>query len=950
MRNYENPLVTSENRMNPRSYYIPEGVSELQMLNGEWSFKYYKRDIDVKDEIADWDKIMVPSCWQLQGYDDLNYTNINYPYPVDPPYVPDDNPCGVYQREFDIKKVWGKIYFVLEGVSSCAYIYVNKEYVGFTQGSHLQAEFDITKFVTKGTNTIQVRVLKWCCGSYLEDQDFLRYNGIFRDCYILQRPKDHIEDVRILSDAEKISVDVGKEADIALLDAEENVLQLERNACNVEWKIENPILWNAEKPYSYTIKIKRNGEEIVQKTGMRSIAISEKSELLINGVPVKLHGVNHHDTDPKTGWYQTPEALVKDLKLMKELNINCIRTSHYPPTPHMIELCDEMGFYVILENDMETHGFRMRNPNEEDRYDIETGEWPCQRAEWKKEMVERMQRTVMRDKNHTSVIMWSLGNESAFGENMKEMVRFIRTQKDCRLIHSEDASRLGESDYVDVHSTMYHSLEEVEAFFKTGSKQPYFFCEYCHAMGNGPGDIYDYNELIHATPQMIGGCVWEWADHVVLDEKGVQRYGGDFQNEKTHDSNFCCDGMVFSDRSIRSGSLEVKTAYQPMVTQYENGVLTVTNTYDFTNMEDCEFTYEIQADGETIVFRTMKLAIEPHESLKLNIDVPKVEYQYGLYLNCRLYKDGKEYAVTQHKLADTPARQKSDEAAVQAVYEGENVVITGEHFRYVFSRHYGTFTSMKINGKEQLAGPMRLTAWRAPTDNDCNAQLEWGGLESYRQNGRSENLDKQFSKIYDCEIKDGRIIVKGALAGVARRPFFKYMMSVNVTKDGRIDILLEGNVHERTKYLPRLGFEFDIPESNAAFTYYGRGEGETYCDECHYATIGMYESNAEKEYVHYVRPQEHGNHIDVKMLKIGNLKFETEKTFECKVSQYSTEVLTRAQHTDELIKDGKTHVRVDYKVSGVGSNACGPFLAEKYQLNDKQICFEVEISPDEHYE
>lgn len=438
MRNYENPLVTSENRMNPRSYYIPEGVSELQMLNGEWSFKYYKRDIDVKDEIADWDKIMVPSCWQLQGYDDLNYTNINYPYPVDPPYVPDDNPCGVYQREFDIKKVWGKIYFVLEGVSSCAYIYVNKEYVGFTQGSHLQAEFDITKFVTKGTNTIQVRVLKWCCGSYLEDQDFLRYNGIFRDCYILQRPKDHIEDVRILSDAEKISVDVGKEADIALLDAEENVLQLERNACNVEWKIENPILWNAEKPYLYTIKIKRNGEEIVQKTGMRSIAISEKSELLINGVPVKLHGVNHHDTDPKTGWYQTPEALVKDLKLMKELNINCIRTSHYPPTPHMIELCDEMGFYVILENDMETHGFRMRNPNEEDRYDIETGEWPCQRVEWKKEMVERMQRTVMRDKNHTSVIMWSLGNESAFGENMKEMVRFIRTQKDCRLIHSED--------------------------------------------------------------------------------------------------------------------------------------------------------------------------------------------------------------------------------------------------------------------------------------------------------------------------------------------------------------------------------------------------------------------------------------------------------------------------------------------------------------------------------
>ena len=578
MRIYENPEKTAKNRLPQRAYYIPSGISTRTMLNGDWRFHYFARDIDVPEQITEWDTVPVPSCWQLLGYEEPNYTNINYPYPCDAPFVPDDNPVGVYERDFALDALWGKVYFVLEGVSSCAFVSVNGSFVGFTQGSHLQAEFDITPFVREGENTLRVAVLKWCCGSYLEDQDAFRYNGIFRDCYLLQRPVGHLRDVHVTAEGSTVTVKTDAPAAVALFAPNGEKLGEKEGDC-VSFTVNDPVLWTAETPALYTAVLTRDGETVSVRTGFRSIAISDTHALLINGVAVKLHGVNHHDTDKFRGWCQNDAALRRDLRLMKELNINCIRTSHYPPTPYFLELCDEMGFYVILETDIETHGFVRRNPNVSYGYDVESPDWPCQRAEWKHEFVERMERAILRDRNHPSIIMWSTGNESGHGVNHIAMIKRARAEKDGRLIHCEDASRKGDNSNVDVISQMYWSIPDIEKFIATADK-PFFLCEYAHAMGNGPGDVCDYNALFDRHDALIGGCIWEWADHVVTVD-GVQKYGGDFASELTNDGNFCCDGMVFADRSLKAGSLEVKTAYQPMRTAFENGVLSVYNRFDF---------------------------------------------------------------------------------------------------------------------------------------------------------------------------------------------------------------------------------------------------------------------------------------------------------------------------------------------------------------------------------
>ena len=939
MRIYENLFKTSENRLNPRSYYIPEGVSEYKLLNGEWDFAYFERDIDVPERIENWDKITVPSCWQLKGYEIPNYTNINYPYPCDPPFVPDDNPCAVYSRDFEIENKWGKVYFVLEGVSSCAFLYINDKYVGFTQGSHLSAEFDITDFINEGTNSVTVRVLKWCVGSYLEDQDFFRYNGIFRDVYILQRPENHIEDVEIIPNDKAIKVKINGEANIKIF--EKDRLICDENINNkFSFAPENPILWNAEKPFLYTILLERNGEIIEFKSGLRKIEISENYELLINGVSVKLHGVNHHDTSKFNGWCQTKEELRRDLELMKELNINCVRTSHYPPHPEFIAMCDEMGFYVVCETDIETHGFLRRLPNVGYSFDVQNNIWPATNPDWRDEHVSRMQRMLEYFKNNTSVIMWSTGNESGHGPNHMEMIKWAKNRDNTRLIHCEDASRKGQIHNADICSRMYLSSDELENMALCNDiNMPVFLCEYSHAMGNGPGDVWDYNEMFDKYPKLIGGCIWEWADHVVT-ENGVEKYGGDFEGELTHDGNFCCDGLVFADRSFKAGTLEAKAAYQPIKTEYENGILTVYNRFDFTNLNEYELEYSIEVDGVSVKTQVLTLDLMPHCTEQINIDFEEIKCNYGAYLNVVLCKNGKNLAHTQHKLSH---KTKTLEESQMAEFneDEQNIYAKGEEFRYIFSKHYGVFTSIVIKGEEQLAGRMTISAFRAPTDNDRNIKERWANINIWQ----GENLDCQFSKIYDCRIEDGAIIVEGSLAGVSRVPFFRYAQKITVSEHGKISFELCGNVREDTFFLPRLGFGMELPESNNKFTYYGSGPFESYCDLCHASSVGMYESSAENEYVNYVRPQEHGNHNKTKMLKIGNLKFQTDDEFEFNVSKYSAATLYKAEHTDELKTDGKVHLRIDYKVSGIGSNSCGPKLMDKYQLKEKDIDFSFSIVP-----
>lgn len=936
MRIYENWQKTSENRLAPRSYYIPKGKSEYTLLNGEWDFAYFNRDIDVPEKIDNWDIIPVPSCWQLHGYDNPNYSNIDYPYPVDPPFVPDDNPCGIYRRDFVVDKKWGNIYFVFEGVSSCAFLYVNDTYVGFTQGSHLQAEFDITDFVNEGKNTVQIKVLKWCVGSYLEDQDFFRFNGIFRDVYLLQRPEGHITDVDIIPNSKSFDIKLEGEANFKIYE-NDTVLCEEKIENEFSYSPENPILWNAEKPFLYKIKLERNGEVLEFPVGLRSLEISDEYSLLINGVSVKLHGVNHHDTSKYRGWCQTDEELLQDLQLMKSLNINTIRTSHYPPTPKFLQMCDKIGFYVVCETDIETHGFVMRNnPNGPGGYDPQDNVWPTSTKEWKNEFVERMVRMVETFKNNPSVIMWSTGNESCYGTNQWEMIKWTKKRDNTRLVHCEDASRKGEHRCADVYSCMYFDIPRLEKFITSNDiDMPVFMCEYSHAMGNGPGDVYEYNELMNKYPKFIGGCIWEWADHTVV-KNGVQKYGGDFEGELVNFGNFCCDGLVFADRSFKAGSLEAKSAYQPIYTTFENGVLTVKNRYDFTNLNECEFVCEIEVDGEVVLTSNSTLDLAPHSACEIEIDYKAVTCKYGAYLNCYLYKGGECYAKTQHVL---PCDITEDviSANVSLVEDAYNIYAVGNNFKYTFSKYYGNFTSMVIDGEEQLADKTCLSIWRAPIDNDRKVSrgvTVWQG----------ENYDRVFSKIYECCVENDVIVLKGSLCAVARMPVFKYNMTVKITEKGEVIYNLKGERTATKTWIPRLGFEFTLRPQYSDFEYFAHGPIENYCDMHHWANVGLYKSNAANEYVNYVRPQEHGNHFGAKMLKIGKMLITGNK-FEFNVSEYSTKALDKAEHTDELEKDGNIHLRIDYRVSGLGSAICGPDLKNEYRIEEKDIEFSFKILP-----
>ncbi len=939
MRIYENPQVTSKNRAEDRCYYIPEGVSQKTDLNGTWDFAYFKRDIDVPDDIKFQDTIDVPSCWQLCGYENPNYTNVNYPYPCDPPYVPDDNPCGIYRKIVKFEELWGKFYFCLEGVSSCAFLTVNGNSVGYTQGSRLRAEFDITDYIHEGNNEITVKVLKWCCGSYLEDQDSFRYNGIFRDVYILQRPIGHITDICMIPNADSIEISLKGSAICRISDSEKVIFNSSFQD-HLSFSPENPIRWNAEKPYLYRVELERNGEIIKLKTGLRNITISNKYELFINGTSVKLHGVNHHDTSRSGGWCMTREEIKHDLELMKSLNINCIRTSHYPPQPYLIELCDEMGFYVVLETDLESHGFISRKPKNEFPFDLETGEFVCTMDEWKSEFVDRMRRAYECYKNSPAVIMWSTGNESGHGSNHEAMIDFLRERDNTRLIHAEDASRKGDHRHVDVFSWMYPDFDFLEKTANNPNiKQPIFLCEYSHAMGNGPGDVWEYNRIFDKYPNIIGGCVWEWADHVVVDANGVQRYGGDFDGELTNDGNFCCDGMVFSNRTFKAGTLEVKAAYQPMKTELCDGVLTITNCYDFTNFDAFTVFLEIEKDGEVIEEKSYTLSLEPHNFAKILIDSDVGLCKLGAHVNCYLKKDNYVVASTQHTLSSVTLTEDLSEKLCELTQDNFNIYAEGENFHYVFSKHYGNFSSIVINGIEQLSKIVTLSASRPYTDNEMVVKSMWEKSSSWN----SENIDCYFSKIYDCELKNGTITVHGSLAGISKMPFARYCSKFNILIDGTIKVKTEVSIRDDCKWLPRFGYELELPYSNAAFSYYGRGPKENYSDMCHGSMIGFYESSAKNEYVEYVRPQEHGNHCNTRRLKIGEMIFVSDDEFEFNISLYDGKSIANAKHTDELISNGNTHLRIDYKNSGIGSNSCGPDLPEEHRLSEKNFIFKFNV-------
>ena len=950
MRWYENPKKTSENRMPQRAYYIPE--NNRISLDGEWDFKFYECDFEEDYVEKEWGKIDVPSCWQARGYENPNYVNVAYPYPYDLPYVPDKNPMGIYRRTFDITDTDRETYVVFEGVSSVMELYVNGEYVGFSQGSHLQAEFCLTPYVKMGENTILVKVRKWCCGSYLEDQDCFRYNGIFRSVYLLSRPVGHVRDVKIYTEGNNINISLEGSAKIALADRDGKLLKEQDVENNAVFTVENPVLWNAEKPYLYTLTFTYKDEVFTQKIGFVSYTIGKDLEFLVNGVEVKLKGVNHHDTHPINGWTVTKEEMRTDLELMKKLNINTIRTAHYPPPPVFLEMCDELGFYVMVENDIETHGVNNRHRDNPCSDSSGNPAWPCSNPDWNGEFVERMMRTYSRDKNHTCVFAWSAGNESAFGQNHVDALKKVKAEDPRRLTHYEGATSewfdpnheksgiAKPEEFLDLYSHMYPSIENItEKYLKDENiKISYFMCEYAHAMGNGPGDVCDYWDVIYANKNFVGGCVWEWIDHTVL-VNGVPKYGGDFEGEVTHDGHFCCDGMLFYDKTFKAGTYEIKAAYQYIRCELLGDKIKVTNLYDFTNLNEYTFKYKIKVDGETICEKEMTIDLEPKASTEIAIEIPK-EAKLGAYVHCYLY-DG-DYVVAKKQL-ELPAEitvDKKDNTPANTEENDHFITFTGDGFKYLFSKDMGTFVSIVKNGEEQILEPVKLTVWRALTDNDIRTKDKWEWQCAYG----SENFNKLFNKCYSCKLSGNTAVVEGGLGGVSRETFFKFTAEYSVFADGRIDVVLDGKVRENCFWLPRLGFEFKTPYEKDSFRYYGMGKLESYCDMHNWSMVDWYESDADSQYVPYIRPQEHGNHTKTKVLSMKNgFTFTSDKDFDMNVSHYDSMMLHKAQHQDELVKSNGTIIRIDYKNSGLGSAACGPDLAPRHRLDEKDIHFEFSI-------
>ncbi len=933
IRKYIEDLTLGINRLKQRSYYIPKG-SKIS-LNGEWNFKYSPEgDENIGGK---WSKINVPSCWQTVGVCNANYTNINYPYPYDPPFVPDENPCGIYERKIEFNKN-GKTYLVLEGVSSCAFIYINGIPVGFTQGSHLQAEFDITPFATECSATLRVVVYKWCWASYLEDQDAFRMNGIFRDVYLLNRPNDHIGDVEITTNGYVINIVTDKKTDAVLKDADGKVIYKGELDKKDSITVESPVLWNAEQPYLYKLTLYCNGEKITFDVGFRTYAITENNEFSVNGVPVKLKGVNHHDTHKHNGWCMTEADLKKDLKLMKELNINTIRTSHYPPSPVLLELCDRMGFYVILETDLETHGVLRRYANVNYSYDYQSGEWPTTMPEWKAAFVERMERAFDRDKNHASIIMWSTGNESAHGDNHQEMIKWLKNRRENTLIHCEDASRLGFSG-TDVHSSMYVSPYELNKWAESDcKKQPLFLCEYSHAMGNGPGDLWDYWKVIYSHKNCIGGCIWEWADHTVL-KNGVQCYGGDFEGELTHDGNFCCDGLVFADRTFKAGSYEAKATYAPFRLRYEDGVLYIKNLYDFTTFENHFILISADKDGVAEFSMTIDdVKTAPGEELKILLNELPESCKYGLYLTVTLIRGDHADSLQIEIECKKDALSKCGSTQINTDETGYFSGDCNEGFHV--SGKTGCIDGIYKNGKNLLKAPLQLSVMRAPTDNERNMAQYWYFLDIWQ----GENFDRLFNKVYTLEASENSVTVTGSLSGVSHMPFFKYTQVISFSEDCTAHVKLTGKVRDNCTWLPRLGYETEIGKNKNKFSYFGAGPHESYCDMRNSALVGIYESDTKKEYVPYVMPQEHGNHTATNWVHINDaFTVVSENRFDFNISKYSAKQLFDANHTNEIGKSTGTHVRIDYKDSGIGSASCGYPLPCEYRLDEKEITFEFDI-------
>ena len=1004
-RYYENLSVLHENTMPARAYYIPaskrmdnlvehrEESDRMQLLNGTWKFQYFNSIYDIQDsffeknyDTENFDEIQVPSVWQMAGYDTHQYTNIRYPFPFDPPYVPQDIPCGAYVHNFEYSRdeKASKAFLNFEGVDSCFYVWINGSYIGYSQVSHMTSEFDVTDVLQDGTNTVAVLVMKWCDGSYLEDQDKFRMSGIFRDVYILKRPKQAISDYHIKTRIEdmlakveiemkfysplnvKISIEDRNGAVVALGSiAEEGTAVLE---------IASPELWNTENPYLYKLILETENEVIVDHIALRKIEIKDQV-IYLNGQKIKFRGVNRHDSDPITGFTISLEQLTTDLTLMKQHNFNAIRSSHYPNAPFFYEMCDKYGFMVIDEADIEAHGPFMIYRKEDTDYNRfkRWNEMIADDPAWEEAIVDRVKLMVERDKNRFCIVMWSMGNESAYGCNFEKALEWTKNFDPDRITQYESARYRNYDetyDYsnLDVYSRMYPALSEIQEYLDKDGSKPFLLVEYCHSMGNGPGDFEDYFQMIQDNDKMCGGFVWEWCDHAIAhgtaeNGKTIYAYGGD-HGEEIHDGNFCMDGLVYPDRTVHTGLLEYKNVYRPArVISYnkESGELVLHNYMDFDDLKDyVKISYELTQDGLVISKGKLpEVSAAPHSEGKINLKI-NVPENGKCYLKL-IYHLKKELPLldedhilgfdeievskedTKCKLAEKWIPKTVVDSELQVNENDTQIHIKGREFAYTIDKRTALFTEMKFAGREYLNHPMELNIWRAPTDNDMYIKSEW----------KKAHYDKAYTRAYTTEVVQGKHGVKITSHASVVAETVQKILDVTITwkieAAGKIDADIAVTKDDEFPDLPRFGVRMFLDKKLSAVRYFGMGPQESYCDKHQAASHGLYRADVGDLHEDYIRPQENGSHYDCEYVELNNSRYgivvSAENAFSFNASYYTQEELEKKTHNYELTESDSVVFCVDYALNGIGSNSCGPVVLDQYRFDDVLFRFQFTLIP-----
>lgn len=992
----------------PRAYFIPYsdnisafednrgGSDKFISLCGDWAFRFYPSANNIDDftspEFASdgMDKMTVPRSWQTatgRGYDVPIYSNHKYIHPVDPPHIPDDIPAALYMRSFYLssKELTSKtIYINFEGVDSCFYLFVNDKFAAYSQVSHMTSEINITEYLQEGENTLKVFVLKWCDGTYLEDQDKYRLSGIFREVYLLLRDPVHISDIytkpTLSEDFSKVTLKVD-----TIINGKANIdfklcnpygVEVNKKSCtidgsgSIEFIIDMPELWSDEIPNLYSLYAVCGSEHICIKCGFRKLEIKNRT-VLLNGKKIKARGVNRHDSHPILGAATPLDHIIKDLYIFKAHNINMVRTSHYPNDPRFYSLCDKLGLLVCNEADIETHGMQ------------QIGNWDMltDNPDWSEAYLDRARRMFERDKNHPSIIMWSVGNESGVGLNHRLMSDYFHSRAEGCIVHSEDVCRRlhknlsstdkevqknVECDYIDIESRMYPSPESILKDYIHGKSysKPIFLCEYSHAMGNGPGDLAEYWELINKYDCFFGGCVWEFTDHSVAIGDDVYRspkytYGGDF-GDFPNDGNFCVDGLVYPDRRPHSGLLEYKQAIKPFkVEEYNSktGMLKIRNMRTFTDLTEFDLIWNFEKNGKIIrEGRIAPIKIKPMSTKSFKIDCISAEEDTCLNISL-IYNTKKPWAnigyeagfhqIELSNISATEIKMPYRHAIgnPEIISDDSNITIKLANTVYTIDKTHGVISSIVDNGREMLSTPIIPSIWRAPTDNDRNLKRDW----------YSAGFDRVDLSCRKCDISDINesyvsISAKLILAAKAMLPALTMDVKYTIDHDG-IKISFDVNVAKNLPALPRFGIRFNMPEGNERLHYFGRGEVENYIDKRLASKLGEYETTVHDNFEHYIRPQENMAHADTRWCFVSNLSGHglffamNNEPFSFNCSHYTPEMLTKTAHDYELIPIKETVVNLDYRHNGIGSNSCGPKLHERWQLSETSFSFSVRIIP-----